>query len=117
MIEILIIFGERADASKLTVPEMSSTSRRALITFLVVFQVCKVLRRSRVSSVLKCHWDNLISEQRPKWVGTLTGESCVFGLAACLDRSQRGQTRSALSTALPHLASQEQLQSNKQCVA
>lgn len=37
--------------------------------------------------------------------------------SACLDPSQPGQICSALSTALPHLTSQEQLQSNKQCVA
>lgn len=83
----------------------------------ILFNVCRVLHRSQVSLVLKHQSHNLISEQGPKWTGTLTGESCVFGLSSCLDRSQRGQICSALSTALPHLASQEQLQSNKQCVA
>lgn len=36
-------------------------------------------RRSQVSLVLKCQLGNLISEQQPKWVGTLTRESRAFG--------------------------------------
>lgn len=42
------MFGEHTNALKPTVPKMNRTSRHALITFLVVFQVCKVLRRSQV---------------------------------------------------------------------
>ena len=79
--------------------------RRALITFLLVVHVCRVLRRSQVSLVLRCQRDNLISEQRAEGIGTSTAEICVFGLCACWDHSQRGQTRSVLSALTSRLRS------------